>query len=150
MGLWTGACLALCCFLLCCQASGSQGPMRRLSQVKAPCPFDFGTVNYTSITSVCKSPYPQKPCCDSFIALTCRYITYFNDQNTTCADEMFAYLNNAGAYPGGLFANLCVAGPEGLPCPAAPAPLPSPALMLHSSRAFLLLLNLVWLLVPAV
>ncbi|EFJ22093.1 hypothetical protein SELMODRAFT_59296, partial [Selaginella moellendorffii] len=82
----------------------------------AACPFDFGTVNYTSITSVCKSPYPQKPCCDSFIALTCRYITYFNDQNTTCADEMFAYLNNAGAYPGGLFANLCVAGPEGLPC----------------------------------
>lgn len=100
------------------------------------CPENFGLQNYSSITSVCKAPeYNKTLCCSSFTMFTCRFLTYFNDPSTNCASTLFTYLNLAGNYPPGLFANLCTQGDQqGIPCPITPAPTPNPSSALSLIR----------------
>jgi hypothetical protein len=92
------------------------------------CPENFEVQNYSSITSVCVGPYYDSTlCCPPFVAFVCKFLTYFNDQSTDCASTLFSYLNLAGHYPPGLFANECKGGPQGIACPIAPAPSPEPS-----------------------
>ncbi|CAK9199484.1 unnamed protein product [Sphagnum jensenii] len=116
-------------------AEGDIG-VRKLLQAVHQCPENFGLQNYSSITSVCKAPdYDKTLCCSSFTMFTCRFLTYFNDPSTNCASTLFTYLNLAGNYPPGLFANLCTQGDQqGIPCPIAPAPSPNPSSALSLIR----------------
>ncbi len=92
------------------------------------CPVNFEVQNYSSITSVCVAPnYDSTLCCPPFVAFVCKFLTYFNDQSTDCAATLFSYLNLAGHYPAGLFANECTGVQQGIPCPIAPAPSPNPS-----------------------
>ncbi|KAH9545995.1 hypothetical protein CY35_12G073700 [Sphagnum magellanicum] len=116
-------------------AEGDIG-VRKLLQAVHQCPENFGLQNYSSITSVCKAPdYNKTLCCSSFTMFTCRFLTYFNDPSTNCASTLFSYLNLAGNYPPGLFANLCTQGDQqGIPCPITPAPSPNPSSALSLIR----------------
>ncbi|CAK9199363.1 unnamed protein product [Sphagnum troendelagicum] len=118
-------------------AKGDIG-VRKLLQAVHQCPENFGLQNYSSITSVCKAPdYDKTLCCSSFTMFTCRFLTYFNDPSTNCASTLFTYLNLAGNYPPGLFANLCTQGDQqGIPCPITPAPSPNPSSALSLIRPY--------------
>ncbi|CAK9232261.1 unnamed protein product [Sphagnum troendelagicum] len=107
---------------------GSDIGARKLLQAVQQCPENFEVQNYSSITSVCVGPnYDSTLCCPPFVAFVCKFLTYFDDQSTDCASTLFSYLNLAGHYPPGLFANECKGGPLGIACPIAPAPSPDPS-----------------------
>lgn len=96
--------------------------------VRAECPIDFATKNYSSITNVCHESNPDKVlCCSAFVNFTCQYVTYFNDQTTNCATTLFSYLSLAGNYSAELFSSLCQGSQQGLLCPIVPAPSPLPS-----------------------
>ncbi|CAN6477861.1 unnamed protein product [Victoria cruziana] len=90
---------------------------RGLLQVEKNCPVDFEFQNYTIITSQCKGPrYLPGPCCKAFLQFACPFAQYINDLTNNCASTMFNYINLAGNYPPGLFANECRGDKNGLSC----------------------------------
>ncbi|KAF3775988.1 GPI-anchored protein LORELEI [Nymphaea thermarum] len=81
------------------------------------CPVDFEFQNYTIITSQCKGPrYLPTPCCNAFKQFACPFAAELNDLTNNCASTMFNYINLAGNYPPGLFANECRGDKYGLSC----------------------------------
>ncbi|XP_031493472.1 GPI-anchored protein LLG1-like [Nymphaea colorata] len=90
---------------------------RGLLQVEKNCPVDFEFQNYTIITSQCKGPrYLPTPCCNAFKQFACPFAAELNDLTNNCASTMFNYINLAGNYPPGLFANECRGDKYGLSC----------------------------------
>ncbi|XP_015693918.1 GPI-anchored protein LLG1-like [Oryza brachyantha] len=96
--------------------SGGSMIRRNLLQTKKDCPVNFGTQNYSGITSSCKSPWPPDLCCPPFTEFACNFTQYLNDGSNSCAETMFSYLNLIGGYPPDLFASECRGDKDGLPC----------------------------------
>ncbi|XP_042490201.1 GPI-anchored protein LLG1-like [Macadamia integrifolia] len=84
---------------------GSTG--RKLLQEIKSCPVDFEFLNYTIITSQCKSPYPSQPCCSALNKFSCPYVDELSDSTNDCILTMFSYINLIGKYPASLFSNEC-------------------------------------------
>ncbi|GLU04835.1 hypothetical protein SLE2022_219650 [Rubroshorea leprosula] len=128
---------------------------RNLLQARKDCPVSFEFLNYTIITSQCKSPeYPKDRCCAALKEIACPYAEQINDDTTNCADAFYSYLLINGKYPNS-FNALCEEGKDGIPCPETPPPPPSISANSSScarsthvlSTLFSLLINLCLLLV---
>ncbi|EFJ27168.1 hypothetical protein SELMODRAFT_412115 [Selaginella moellendorffii] len=83
---------------------------RRLLQSSQSCSTDFSKVDYSSVTRVCKAPFPTSACCPAFTSLACKYKSQVNDFSTTCPINFIAYLNFAGPYQDGVFVGRCTKG----------------------------------------
>eukprot|EP01018_Ginkgo_biloba_P011397 Gb_28525 [translate_table: standard] len=76
--------------------------------ISKPCKMNFSSIDYSSVTSVCKSPdYNEKECCGAFTAMACKYSQHVNDYSTSCPIEFVSFLNYAGSYPHGVFIGRC-------------------------------------------
>ncbi|CAM6095507.1 unnamed protein product [Calypogeia fissa] len=82
--------------------AGSRGLLQ--SGTVGDCPYDFSTMDYSTVTSVCKGPsYDASVCCAPFTKLACNYKPQINDFNSLCPIYFMSYLNVAGSYPDGVF-----------------------------------------------
>ncbi|KAL3679845.1 hypothetical protein R1sor_022801 [Riccia sorocarpa] len=90
-------------------ASASEfGSSRRLLQTG--CSVDYSKLDYSPITSVCKSPYPQDTCCNAYGQFCSPHKSELNDLSRMCAMYFTSYLNMAGTYPNGVFIGRCNSG----------------------------------------
>ncbi|CAN0915031.1 GPI-anchored protein LLG3 [Linum grandiflorum] len=87
---------------------------KRVELPKKPCKLDFEKVSYMPLFKTCEPPFPVRHCCDGFKQLACRYTSAINDDTTTCAGDMFYFINQY--YPRGWFDAHCKEGPRGLDC----------------------------------
>ncbi|KAG0599083.1 hypothetical protein M758_12G126200 [Ceratodon purpureus] len=83
--------------------------------MNADCETKFQYLNYTPVTSACKSNEPTtRECCAAFNRFACQFRSQVNDFNTICPILFMSYLNYAGRYPDGYFIDQCVDGTKGL------------------------------------